>query len=148
MIKTIISTVVLTLMISACIPMPHHEYRAPKIMGTLYDGDAPLGRTKIYLSTGRDECVKPYITSQTNAIGQFEIGPVKEVEYFVFFMGDPTVWWSLCLEAKGTHHAIMSQGGIGRSPSVLQVRCDVSQKQDTYINAFGDIRGKCTSIKP
>src|SRR6266487_2006048 len=94
--KTAGVAILVACIVSACVPIPHNEYRAPKISGSIYSGDIPLRRTRIYLSTNaKEECDKPYLAAETNELGQFEIGPAKELEYFVFLIGDPGVWWSL-----------------------------------------------------
>ena len=140
--------------ISACLPIPHRSYKAPRISGIIYSGDAPLKQTEVYLSTARDgKCnSSDDMMAMTTDLGQFEIGPIRKFELFVFLIGDPLAYWIMCVDHDNVRQIIMSQNGIGIAPMVLKVKCNV-QNQDKYqkekfIKEFRHMQGDCVVLKP
>ena len=139
------TTLLASLLISGCAPIPHNEYFAPKISGVITINGTPVKNTKLYLGSEIkfSNCSSNPITTITNQKGEFEIGPIKEFKFFTMFYGDPAAIWELCAEKDGGKIKILYQNGHF-SPSSLHVKCDLSINRTHVItNTNKGIFGKC-----
>ena len=138
-----------TLIFSGCVPLLHKHYYAPKVYGVLKDGDKPLRATNVYLSShyNKKRCDTYELVDITNEQGEFEIGPIYESRYILWFftLGEPFVSWHLCFESAGSRDLILNSHGFGvLSHEVLLVKCDISMDEEiNFEYFFPDISGKC-----
>jgi hypothetical protein len=136
----------LSLILSGCIPMPHHARLAPPVAGVIQNGNMPLSNASVYLDATfhSDNCYKYDLVAKTDQNGEFKIGPIEEFRWIAFIYGDPVANWTLCVDTTNGRKILLRQGGIGMPPWKLDVKCDISKSETSYIEAFGSIQGKCT----
>jgi hypothetical protein len=141
----------LSLMLSACIPMPHTEYFAPRITGVVQKDNIPLRQTGIYLNAINDKCEgreELSTAAKTNGNGEFEIGPVMTKRLAVWLMGDPVTLWTMCIEINGQREVILNQRGFGYPVENIRVICDLSWDDELLIIETPKMKGKCKLISP
>ena len=136
---------ILLLILSGCVPIPHQAQLTPSITGAIQNGNIPLSHASVYLDAtiNNEECHEYILVTKTNQNGEFSIGPVKEFRWIAYIYGDPVAYWTLCVDTTSGREVLLKQGGIGMPRTELDIKCDISNDDISYIEAFGVIKGKC-----
>ena len=148
--KTLTALLGIVFYVSACAPIPHDEIYAPKVSGVIYDGNIPLKNTKVYLGTSEDDqCKTNQTVAETDNLGQFEIGPIKERRYIVWLIGDVGIWWAwnMCIDLSDHRVPIMRVSGAKHGPN-FRVKCNVARKLEPFKKSGQSVSGYCETVQP
>jgi hypothetical protein len=119
-----VGIVAITLLLSACIPVPRRHYFAPIISGTVTEAGAPVEGAELYLS---GEFTKKTGTVSTDSAGRFKIGPLRTWEASTWLLGDPLYGYSLLIRIRGSEYQGLTVGRVGYSPTELEITCDLAK---------------------
>ena len=121
--RTTTSIVVASLLVAACVPVPHHHYFAPQVTGFVLNGGVPVANAEIVL-TGR--YTNHTATMRSDGQGHFKIGPLAELEFAQWLMGDPLFGYSLNFTVDNQTYLGLSESSVGYVPTKIEVKCDLS----------------------
>ena len=88
------------------------------------EDDAPVANAEIEL-TAKFTDRKATVRSDGN--GHFAIGPIAEMEFIQWLIGDPLFGYNLNITVGEHTYLGLSEFGLGYAPSHIEVRCDVSR---------------------
>ena len=66
-------------------------------------------------------------TVRSDGDGHFAIGPIAELEFIQWLIGDPLFGYNLKITVGEHTYLGLSEFGLGYAPSHIEVRCDVSR---------------------
>lgn len=87
-----------TLLLAACLPIPHHVALSPAIDGTVHRNGKPVAGARLYVENSSEECTfqdAPLATS--DADGAFHIPLRQRLVYFTAMDPAPGPAWRLCI---------------------------------------------------
>lgn len=117
-----LGVIVTTLLLSACIPVSHWHYFAPRVTGTVTIGGLPVAGAELVLSDGHKTA-----TASTDSAGHFNIGPLRTYEVTTWLIGDPLYGYSLALRVAGSEYPGMTAFHSGYAPARLELTCDIAK---------------------
>jgi hypothetical protein len=124
---------VAVMLISGCVvmPAPHSRQVIPEVNGFVTMNHAPVKGAKIYFykSIDKDQCIDSTFVSKTNENGKFYFKGNKDFRLFLVF-GDPAESWGFCIKYQGRYYKGWSAHGIGYSPNLIDVNCELSNLED------------------
>jgi len=93
------------LLLSACVPWPHHELSAPEIIGSIEHSGTPVAHAHIQLSDMLDASGHAVDKAKTlevvaDAEGHFRIGPIRRFVW-TSHAGERPVPWGLSFSTDG-----------------------------------------------
>jgi hypothetical protein len=114
----------ITLLLSACIPVPRRHYFAPTIRGTVTNAGTPLEGAELRLS---GDFTKDTAIVSTDSAGRFKIGPLRTWEASTWLLGDPFYQYSVLIRISGSEYPGLTVGRSGYAPVELEITCDLAK---------------------
>ncbi|WP_242394439.1 hypothetical protein [Anaeromyxobacter oryzisoli] len=98
-----------------------------------------MGGATVYLNASLhdEDCHTYQLSAVADRNGEFAVGPVEEFRWIEFVYGDPVAGWTLCVDTPGGRKVLLTQGGIGRPGSKMDIQCDVSAAKVGRVAHFG-----------
>src|SRR5258705_54646 len=102
-----------SLWVAACVPVPHHHYFAPGVAGLVMDGGVPVANAEIVLTGTFTDHIS---TVRSDGEGHFQIGPIAELEFIQWLMGDPLFGYRLNITVDKQTYLGLSESNVGYVP--------------------------------
>ncbi|HEY3644915.1 MAG TPA: carboxypeptidase-like regulatory domain-containing protein [Gammaproteobacteria bacterium] len=109
-----------------CAPVPHYEYFAPAVSGTLVQGGHPLSGAKLLL---RADSTATSSVAYSDAAGHFVLAPLREYHAYISMSGDQPHAFSLTITVDGKDYPAFQQAAA-QPRSVIHLDCDLSAPLD------------------
>ena len=105
---------------------PHVVSFAPMFVGTIKDGDNPLAEVKLELKAN----AKDILFASSDMNGNFQIGPIKEMQLFWLLGGELFASYELHITYLGDQYLGYAFGNFGGAPAKIFLICDVSKREN------------------
>lgn len=113
-------------MCAGCAPIPHYEYFAPAVAGTLVMDGKPLAGAKLVL---RADSITASSVATSDAAGHFFLAPLKEYYHYISMSGDQPHAFSITITVDGKDYAAFQQPAA-QPRSQIHLDCDLSAAPD------------------
>jgi hypothetical protein len=128
---------------AACLPIPHHQRRAPAIQGVLRQAGAPLVGARVWMQVNprrraQDDANGACRGRQTvtREDGAFFFEETTEFVY-LFWMGDRRDVWTLCFELPDGRRVTWQDSGYWGGPKRMDLRCGTEPSEARIVGASG-----------
>ncbi|WP_444901359.1 hypothetical protein ACJJIG_17470 [Microbulbifer sp. SSSA007] len=125
--------IVLALIMTGCVTMPHYSNLTPEMTGEVKENGVPANNLPIHVISGNDSdhCEGKSAETTTNAQGEFYLAPLQQFNFTSVIMAHSFFPWSVCakkddtwfLLAKGESYALVDSGPMQK----YQITCNKIQ---------------------
>lgn len=121
------------ILLSSCVPFPHHQQESPEIRGRLVEDNRPLSRVNVQFvvnpASTTPGCPPNAASTITDEDGRFLFSRTNYFSAFIV-MGDRYDTWRICFDKPNGEKAMFQHGGYWGGPPTVEVRCDVKPRDD------------------
>ncbi|KAA8997644.1 DUF4198 domain-containing protein [Affinibrenneria salicis] len=127
--KTVLTAIGCSLLLSGCLPIPHVNQIAPEVTGVVLRNGQPAPGVVIYWHTRyaptETACAASPVSVTTDAQGRFQLEGERELFLFSA-MGDPLMSWTICLQDAGTMYTGWRSFHLGYAEKQVHMVCDLA----------------------
>lgn len=119
--------VVLILLLTGCLPIPHHATVSPAITGRVRRNEKPIENALVSIENGVANCsFKNGVVVHTNDQGEFRSERRKQLRFFVVM--DPAYSLRICIVEGDKIYEGWTEAGLGY-PADMTLDCDLESNQ-------------------
>ena len=123
--------IILTIVVSACAPIPHIHQTFPAVEGKVLNFNSATTETNIYIEHApysyaqeREPCVSAEYSTSTNKEGYFRITEKKAFTW-ISYPGDSVAEGRVCIEYNGRKYIGYTYSRMGSPPRSVKLVCDL-----------------------